>query len=82
MRIRDPVAKEVDRMTNFTSSPDCSALPAPTDDGAARHLVGMRLPSIALAATDGGLNGRLRWFPVSFVASGGGRSRGLGRRTS
>ena len=28
-------------------------LPAPTDDGAARHLAGMRLPSLALAATDG-----------------------------
>src|SRR5215218_9990996 len=28
-------------------------LPAPQDDGAARHLTGMRLPSIALVATDG-----------------------------
>ena len=28
-------------------------LPAPQDDGAARHLSGMRLPDIALAATDG-----------------------------
>ncbi len=28
-------------------------LPAPQDDGAARHLVGMRLPALALAATDG-----------------------------
>jgi len=28
-------------------------LPAPQDDGAARHLVGMRLPSLTLAATDG-----------------------------
>ena len=28
-------------------------LPAPRDDGAARHLTGMRLPDIALAATDG-----------------------------
>jgi peroxiredoxin len=28
-------------------------LPAPRDDGAARHLAGMRLPSLALAATDG-----------------------------
>ena len=28
-------------------------LPVPQDDGAARHLSGMRLPSIALAATDG-----------------------------
>ena len=30
-----------------------AGLPAPQDDGAARHLSGMRLPSIALAATDG-----------------------------
>ena len=29
-------------------------LPAPQDDGAVRHLVGMKLPDIALAATDGG----------------------------
>jgi peroxiredoxin len=28
-------------------------LPAPQDDGAARHLAGMGLPSLALAATDG-----------------------------
>lgn len=28
-------------------------LPAPRDDGAARHLAGLRLPSVALAATDG-----------------------------
>ena len=28
-------------------------LPAPQDDGAARHLIGMKLPDIALAATDG-----------------------------
>ena len=28
-------------------------LPVPQDDGAARHLPGMRLPDIALAATDG-----------------------------
>jgi peroxiredoxin len=28
-------------------------LPAPQDDGAARHLVGMKLPDLALAATDG-----------------------------
>src|SRR5688572_28312301 len=40
-------------MTNFTATPDWSALPAPTDDGAAKHLVGMRVPSIPLAATDG-----------------------------
>jgi peroxiredoxin len=28
-------------------------LPAPQDDGAAKHLAGMRLPALALAATDG-----------------------------
>ena len=28
-------------------------IPAPQDDGAARHLTGMRLPSLALNATDG-----------------------------
>ncbi len=28
-------------------------LPVPEDDGAARHLVGMRLPSLSLTATDG-----------------------------
>jgi peroxiredoxin len=39
-------------------------LPAPQDDGAARHLTGMKLPGLALAATDGprvdlsGLKGR------------------------
>ena len=28
-------------------------IPAPQDDGAARHLTGLRLPSVPLAATDG-----------------------------
>jgi peroxiredoxin len=28
-------------------------LPVPTDDGAARHLTGLKLPSLVLAATDG-----------------------------
>jgi peroxiredoxin len=28
-------------------------IPAPQDDGGARHLAGLRLPSVALAATDG-----------------------------
>ncbi len=40
--------------TNSTiEAPDWSTIPAPVDDGAARHLVGMRVPAIALAATDG-----------------------------
>jgi peroxiredoxin len=34
-------------------TPDWSRIPAPKDDGAARHLVGQRLPAIALPATDG-----------------------------
>jgi len=32
---------------------DWSRIPAPIDDGAANHLVGMMLPSLALPATDG-----------------------------
>ena len=31
---------------------DWSKIPAPTDDGAAKHLVGMRIPSLSLLATD------------------------------
>lgn len=34
-------------------APDWSATPAPTDDGAARHLPGARVPSLSLPATDG-----------------------------
>ena len=34
-------------------TPDWSSLPVPADDGAARHLAGMRLPSVPLQATDG-----------------------------
>jgi peroxiredoxin len=33
---------------------DWSSIPAPADDGGARHLPGSRVPSIALPATDGG----------------------------
>src|ERR1700732_1135175 len=42
-------------MTTSTSigAPDWSTIPAPTDDGGAAHLTGMRVPSIALQATDG-----------------------------
>lgn len=32
---------------------DWSTIPAPIDDGAAAHLIGMRLPVVALTATDG-----------------------------
>lgn len=40
-------------MPNYVETLDWSKLPAPVDDGAARHLVGMRLPDISLKATDG-----------------------------
>ena len=32
---------------------DWSKIPAPTDDGAAKHLTGATVPAVALAATDG-----------------------------
>jgi peroxiredoxin len=35
------------------ATPDWSTLPIPEDDGAARHLPGLHIPSIPLAATDG-----------------------------
>jgi len=40
-------------MQNPVETPDWSVLPAPIDDGATRHLTGMRMPSVALRATDG-----------------------------
>jgi peroxiredoxin len=40
-------------MNRNLEAPDWSAIPAPTDDGAARHLAGTRMPSIPLPATDG-----------------------------
>ena len=40
-------------MPTSVDAPDWSTIPAPADDGAARHLVGRDLPSITLAATDG-----------------------------
>src|SRR5438874_13050170 len=39
-------------MTNL-DAPDWSAVPAPADDGAARHLLRMPIASVALQATDG-----------------------------
>ncbi len=39
--------------TNSIATPDWDTLPVPQDDGAARHLDGLRLPSVTLAATDG-----------------------------
>jgi peroxiredoxin len=38
-----------------TDPPDWSTIPAPVDDGATRHLIGTRIASVALPATDGGL---------------------------
>jgi peroxiredoxin len=40
-------------MQGHTASPDWSTIPAPTDDGGARHLPGSRVPSVPLPATDG-----------------------------
>lgn len=40
-------------MTGTIDAPDWSTIPAPVDDGATRHLGGMRLPSVTLPATDG-----------------------------
>jgi peroxiredoxin len=38
---------------SHAATPDWSRLPVPHDDGGARHLEGMALPSLALPATDG-----------------------------
>jgi peroxiredoxin len=40
-------------MDNFIGAPDWSTIPAPQDDGAARHLLGAKLPAVRLEATDG-----------------------------
>ena len=40
-------------MKSAVDAPDWSTIPAPVNDGATRHLSGARLPSVALAATDG-----------------------------
>jgi peroxiredoxin len=40
-------------MKSSIDAPDWSAIPSPIDDGAASHLVGMRMPSVPLAATNG-----------------------------
>jgi peroxiredoxin len=37
------------------AKPDWSTLPVPEDDGAARHLPGLRVPSVLVPATDGSL---------------------------
>jgi peroxiredoxin len=38
---------------NPIATPDWSVLPAPEDDGAARHLIGLAWPNLLLAATNG-----------------------------
>jgi peroxiredoxin len=40
-------------MTSSVDAPDWSKIPAPVDDGATDHLLGARLPSLVLPATDG-----------------------------
>jgi len=39
-------------MESIVDAPDWSKIPAPRDDGAARHLVGARMASVRLEATD------------------------------
>ncbi len=39
-------------MTSTVEAPDWSTIPAPLDDGATRHLVGARMASVPLRATD------------------------------
>jgi peroxiredoxin len=39
-------------MSSSIEAPDWSTIPAPKDDGAARHLIGMQVPSVPLSATD------------------------------
>jgi peroxiredoxin len=41
-------------MSNI-AAPDWSTLPIPQDDGAARHLTGLSVPSVPLPATDGSM---------------------------
>lgn len=40
-------------MKTTVDAPDWSTIPAPVDDGAARHLAGARMASVPLPATDG-----------------------------
>jgi peroxiredoxin len=40
-------------MAGHLDAPDWSSIPAPVDDGAARHLAGAKVPSISLPATSG-----------------------------
>jgi peroxiredoxin len=40
-------------MKSSVEAPDWSSIPRPADDGAAKHLVGMKVPSVPLPATNG-----------------------------
>lgn len=40
---------------SFVEAPDWSAIPAPKDDGATRHLIGAKVASVPLRATDGSM---------------------------
>ena len=40
-------------MSSPVHAPDWTSIPAPADDGAASHLVGVHIPSVPLPATDG-----------------------------
>jgi peroxiredoxin len=40
-------------MPTSVDTPDWSTIPKPVDDGAARHLIGMRVAPVSLPATDG-----------------------------
>src|SRR5262249_33733689 len=42
-----------DANAGTVATPDWSKIPAPVDDGGARHLAGMRVPAVKLPATDG-----------------------------
>jgi peroxiredoxin len=53
MLIRPRQASMVSAMEEFELQSLPGGLPAPEDDGAARHLVGMSLPAMSLVSTDG-----------------------------
>ncbi|HEY3917584.1 MAG TPA: peroxiredoxin [Stellaceae bacterium] len=44
---------EAKDLKTTVDAPDWSAIPAPVDDGAARHLLGARMAAVPLPATDG-----------------------------
>ena len=60
-------------MNSQVDIPDWSKIPAPTDDGAARHLTGMRIPSVSLGLIE---HVFCRYSPV-FVVAYPGSERGV-----